>query len=127
MSSLFFFAPIYFSHMLPLSAGFSFVCSASFFSPVSTGAAFFAAFSALRFAPFALAGAGLSAWALGAALDGAAFSAALAPFLFPLYAPIWPLPLGREAGAAGRGAGGRATQAANPLHLPVLAPGLKTV
>ena len=49
---------------------------------------------------------------------GAAFSAALAPFLFPLYAPIWPLPLGGEAGAAGRGAGGRATQAANPLHLP---------
>ena len=51
---------------------------------------------------------------------GAAFSAALAPFLFPLYAPIWPLPLGGEAGAAGRGAGGRATQAANPLHLPEL-------
>ena len=49
---------------------------------------------------------------------GAAFSAALAPFLFPLHAPIWPLPLGGEAGAAGRGAGGRATQAANPLHLP---------
>ena len=47
------------------------------------------------------------------------------PFM-PLFL-IWPLPLGGEAGAAGRGAGGRATQAANPnpLHLPVLATGLR--